>query len=361
MFEKQWFSQTAQEGLCNDALLFEKEISKKNIDRCISIIKKNIPKNKEYWKRMEKRLIHIVKRQKHFNLTGIKPPIFLMWEGFWPEMDYQDCQILDYLKESFPDENFVTTKRFGKADILISSCFGKNNKVSRKYNHCFKILFLGENLRPFYSQYDLSISSDLNPYRGRNIYLPLWLFELDLFKRGKDYPDRKVYEINNFCKSKIIDFSKRKSGIVYIGNNSEPFRESILQEIQNNEIMITRYGSQSKPIEDKINLISQYKGTLAMENSIYPGYITEKGMHSFLGGAKTIYWGSQDNSPFKDHPLFVNISPNQTYDSILDKVLDITKENKKTLIPALLKKEKVLNFKHEIIKQIQKSLSQFIL
>ena len=27
MFEKQWFSQTAQEGLCNDALLFEKEIS----------------------------------------------------------------------------------------------------------------------------------------------------------------------------------------------------------------------------------------------------------------------------------------------------------------------------------------------
>ena len=54
MFEKQWFSQTAQEGLCNDALLFEKEISKKNIDRCISIIKKNIPKIKNIGKEWKK-------------------------------------------------------------------------------------------------------------------------------------------------------------------------------------------------------------------------------------------------------------------------------------------------------------------
>ena len=361
MFEKQWFSEASQEGLGNDALNFEKEISKRNIDKCLNIIKNSNSKNKDYWKRMEKRLKNISKRKKKYILTGVKPPIFLMWEGFWPDMNSKDCQILDFLKESLPDEEFLVTNNSGKADILISSCLGKNNPISRKYNHCFKILFLGENLRPYFSNYDLSISSDINTYRGRNIYLPLWLFEIDLFKRGQDYPDRKVYNISNFCKSKIIDFSKRESGIVYIGNNSEPFRESIIQEIQDNKIKIDRFGSHTKPIKDKISLISKYKGTLAMENSIYPGYITEKGMHAFLGGSKTIYWGSREYSPFNDHPLFVNINPDQPYDLILDKVLSITKENNKVFVPGLLEENKVLNFKNEIIAKMKKSLSQFIL
>ena len=103
-----------------------------------------------------------IKKKKKYILTGVKPPIFLMWEGFWPDMNSKDCQILDFLKESLPDEEFLVTNNSGKADILISSCLGKNNPISRKYNHCFKILFLGENLRPYFSNYDLSISSDIN-------------------------------------------------------------------------------------------------------------------------------------------------------------------------------------------------------
>ena len=65
MFEKQWFSQASQEGLSNDALIFEKELSNRNIDKCWSIFKNCNSKNKDYWKRMGKRLKNISERKKN--------------------------------------------------------------------------------------------------------------------------------------------------------------------------------------------------------------------------------------------------------------------------------------------------------
>ena len=359
MFEKQWFPESSQEGLGNDAINFEDAIQKKDFKKCHNLIRNNLDINKQYWSRMKKRLIHLSKRERKFKLKGKKPPIFIKWNNFWPDINYEDCQILDYLKFSLPDEEFRLTNYAHKADILISSCFGKNNSNLRKYRHCFKILFLGENIRPYFSDYDLSITSDLNVYRNRNIYLPLWIFELDVFNRGKDYSDRKIYPLKEFCKSKVIDFSKRSSGIVYIGNNSEPLRESIIQEIINKKINLLRYGSQTNPVKDKIALIKKYKGTIAMENSFYPGYITEKGMHSYLGGARTLYWGSLENSPFKNHPLFININPSEKYENIISEVSKILNFSEKLFVPELFKEDYVENFVEQTRIKLRKSLSQF--
>lgn len=359
MFEKQWFPEKSQEGLSNEAIVFERAISKKEFKKCFNLISKNYSENKKYWSRMKKRLNHLLKRENKFKRTGVNPPIYIKWENFWPDMNYQDCQILDLLKFSLPEETFCFTNFAHKADILISSCFGKNRSNERKFQHCFKILFLGENVRPYFSDYDLSLTSDLNLYRDRNIYLPLWLFEIDLFNRRRDYPDRKIYPIENFCESKIIDYAKRDSGIVYIGNNSEPFRESLIQEVIHKKINLLRYGSQTNPVSNKIGLIQKYKGTIAMENSFYPGYITEKGIHSYLGGAKTIYWGCLKNSPFKNHPLFIHIEPSQKYENIITKISKVVNCQEKLLVPELFKKEYVLNFVYQLSQNIKKSLFQF--
>lgn len=359
MFEKQWFPEKSQQGLSSDSIFFEEAISRKEFKKCLNLISNNYSSNKPYWSRMKKRLNHLSKREKKFKLTGIKPPIYIKWENFWPDMVFKDCQLLDLLRFSLPEEEFCFTNYAHKADILISSCFGKIKSNQKKYKHCFKILFLGENIRPYFSDYDLSLTSDLNEYRHRNIYLPLWLFEIDLFNRGKDYPDRKIYPLANFCQSKIINFSEREPGIVYIGNNSEPFRESLIQEVIDKKINLLRYGSQSNPISDKISLIKKYRGTISMENSYYPGYITEKGIHSYLGGAKTIYWGCLDKSPFQNHPLFIHIDPHQKYENIISEISKIINYQEKILVPELFKKNYVLNILEQISQNIKKSLFQF--
>ena len=82
---------------------------------------------------MKKRLHHLLKREKKFKLTGKKPPVFIKWQNFWPDMNCQDCQILDFLRFSLPEEDFCFTNYAHKADILISSCFGKNKSNLSKY------------------------------------------------------------------------------------------------------------------------------------------------------------------------------------------------------------------------------------
>ena len=96
-----------------------------------------------------------------------------------------------------------------------------------------------------------------------------------------------------------------------------------------------------------------------MENSYYPGYITEKGIHSYLGGAKTIYWGCLEKSPFQNHPLFINIEPHQKYENIISEISKIINFKEKILVPELFKKKYVLNILEQISQKIKKSLYQF--
>ena len=71
------------------------------------------------------------------------------------------------------------------------------------------------------------------------------------------------------------------------------------QHIKNLQI----YGSQTNPIEDKQELLKKFKGSIVFENSYYPGYITEKIIHTYLAGNISIYWGCQEDSFLKRKTL----------------------------------------------------------
>ena len=47
---------------------------------------------------------------------------------------------------------------------------------------------------------------------------------------------------------------------------------------------------------DKQILLNRYKLTLAPENSLYEGYVTEKPIHSFLAGTMSLYRGGHHYS-----------------------------------------------------------------
>ena len=90
---------------------------------------------------------------------------------------------MDLLKAALPHRNLKITDKIEEADIVIESCYG--NSIIDQNENTVNILFLGENVRPRYSEYDISLTSDMYRYRGKNIYLPIWALEVDWF--GKKF------------------------------------------------------------------------------------------------------------------------------------------------------------------------------
>ena len=185
------------------------------------------------------------------------------------------------------------------------------------------------------------------------------MLEIDLFNRNNNYPDRVIYNYKDFCDSKIIDYSERKKGIIFVGNNEEPFRQSLINELKNISKEFYTYGALTNPVEDKIKLLSSFKGNLAIENSYFPGYITEKAMHGYISGAKTIYWGCLENSFIQKNPLFINISSSIERDDLENISNQILNLNEKEFIPPLLNKNFVIEEKNKILKNLKINLNQF--
>jgi hypothetical protein len=108
--------------------------------------------------------------------------------------------------------------------------------------------------------------------------------------------------------------STREKFCIYFVSNCVEFREAAADQIstaikrvdqwgrcagkdgtQLNKIFGTpRYVSHSPAWRDNFSLYRQYRFCLVMENSVAPGYITEKILSAFLGGCIPIYYGSEE-------------------------------------------------------------------
>jgi len=282
MFGRQWFPESSQIGLTKLAISVEQHLNNKKYDDALRVTDQihKLSSDNFYCQRLWSRIQWLTARKR----SGEKK-LRIYYSNFWPDHDPSNCQLNDLI-EAATGRQVISVMDEEQADISMISCYG-NSTSFNSASQSLKILFLGENVRPFYRSFDLSLSSDIQRYRGRNIYLPLWMLEVDWF--GRSYPDRQTHKKNLITQDRVIDLSARKSSIVYIGNNSEPNRYCMINEIRDSGIPIDIYGSHSNPIDDKISLYSRYKLVICPENSMSPGYITEKPFHAWISGTRYLY------------------------------------------------------------------------
>ena len=60
--------------------------------------------------------------------------------------------------------------------------------------------------------------------------------------------------------------------------------------------------------DQKYNVISNYKFNICFENSIYPGYYTEKPIHAKTAGCIPIYWSDEHMRLDFNKNAFINLS-----------------------------------------------------
>lgn len=360
MFGRQWFSSKNQIGLSYPALQMTKLLLEHRFSEAADLAIDQSQIHPAYWRRQYKRVLHLSNRLFHEEMFG-PLPLRVYFTGFWPHMDPASCQLLDLVRLALPEREILVINNPSLADISLFSCYGDLKNIN-KTEHSLRILFLGENVRPSYEHFDISLSSDLNTYCGLNGYLPLWLLEIDWF--GKQYLDRKTYPLSMFTSDRLIDYSSRLSQIIYIGNNHEPYRMSLLHTIQRAGYNVQLYGSQSRPVDDKIELYSKYRFCFCPENSFFPGYVTEKVIHSYIAASIGIYWGCLDSQPFRDHPMIISLKSHLSDSELLHKLNSslqpFLEPSKRFIYPRLFPEAEPMHIFYKAVSFLSQALRQFL-
>ena len=286
MFERQLFPQGAHLGLSGESLFFEQCIYKHDFTSAWQILLRNERvRNDIYLKRQALRLAHISCKSRN--------KISVLFDGFWigfsPEASIiwsAFCCVAESLNVQIELTDFPC-----EADICVSSCFQKKHS-DVSVIHCSQLLYLGENVRPFYSAYDYSLTTDPFDYLGRNAYLPVWL--LTLYQDVGHFTTSPWLLIDLFVEANRKLWNQwgiRKNAVAYVGSNCETMRIALIEILKKEGVAVDIFGASTRPVDDKQALYGCYRYVLCPENSFYPGYVTEKLVHSSFSGAVSLYWG----------------------------------------------------------------------
>jgi hypothetical protein len=217
------------------------------------------------------------------------------WEGAF-DGDFFDF----FFRSCFGDINYISDPY--TADLIVTSVFGNTQTDPNK-----TLAYIGENVRPSFVGYSHSLSFDYDTYGGRNLRLPIWYARLAwpgfIQKPRKPNFHNHGYEdlisIESLMKGRTLDMSQKTKFCAMIAGNPEGLRINLYNSISAYK-QVDGYGNMfgNSLRKSKFEILPEYKFCLCPENSIYDGYITEKLIDAYAGGALPLYSG--DKSVTKD-------------------------------------------------------------
>ena len=277
-------------GLTEAALEFEAALNSRDFNKSQKILISSLYDAHEsksnthvtFWTRQRSRL--------HAILNLYKRPRFHLriffcdfWSGFIPD----ESPLLELLRLSLEPYVLVVTFDVYKADIIISSCFGSSS-IAPTLPILANCLYLGENVRPSFTQFDFSLTFDEDDYCGRNVYVPLWYLRTDIFNNSSD--DSELIPCDVICTP--MRYLSKSNPVVMIATNMTPQRMSFLELSRRHNVKVDCYGSSFRPVASKVETMKDYNYAVAFENSYSPGYVTEKVFDAYVSGAIPLYAGS---------------------------------------------------------------------
>ena len=233
--------------------------------------------------------------------------------------------ILDIL-----NRNFDTVIECDTPDFLFYSVFG--------YEHlnyeCVRIFWTGENIRPDFNMCDYAIGFDYITYEDRYLRCPLYSIYSE-----------KLELVNNKHLQSDADIEKRDKFCNFIYSNGNAANErDMFYELLSQYKSIDSGGKHKNNIgyfvDDKIAFQSNYKFSIAFENSSTNGYVTEKIIDAFAAGTIPIYWGSPRIAEEFNEKAFVNC---HAFDCMGDVIAHVKKIDNDEMLFRNYIKEPALN------------------
>jgi hypothetical protein len=273
------------------------------------------------------------------------------WDGFDPNNNFFRDLILS-IDNSY---NFIPFSN--DTNILIYSCFG--NLHSNANTRVKKIFYTGENLRPNYNDCQYSLTFDFDSYNGKNIRLPLWILQIDWFNKT-NYTNPQYVIPLEYIKANPLRRKNKDKFCCIVFNSRSPHRWEIIEKLGKYK-KVDCYG---KPFgnwfygeDNKLKTISDYKFNICFENSISPGYYTEKMIHAKTAGCLPLYWA--DNGCEKDFNKnsFLNLYNFNNLDEFIEKIIELDKDD---LAYSQITKEYLFENKEISLDNLKKELSNIL-
>lgn len=266
--------------------------------------------------------------KKYFLPSGIH------WEWEYnPDLPVLRVNFVDMWKSfDIIDNVFVTSLRnrykmvlSETPDILFFSHFGDRHK---EYKNCRKIYILTEpyTLRKINrEEYDDAIGY---PYSWEGSFLHFNIYA----PNDRRILDRRAFTDISLSRRKFCNFIYSNGNL---GEGSRIRQEFCirLQEyrhvdcpgaILNNMSYAVAERNSKNWWFDKIRFIGQYKFTIAFENSMLPGYTTEKLFDCFKAGTIPIYWGNPEVIRDVNPDSFINCNDyGNDFEAVIQKVKEI--------------------------------------
>ena len=212
-------------------------------------------------------------------------------------------------------------------DILFYADFGTSHKA---HSTTRKVYYTGENKRPNYDECDFAFSFDYSD-NPKNYRLPLWVLWVNWF----DVPHSEERDIsyltplNNLTGSRKV--RKKNKFCNFVSSNHTGLRVPLFNEISMYDrvdaagSLLNNMGQRIPGRGDqkpKVDFISDYRFTIAAENSSFPGYTTEKLLHPLSIGSIPIYWGSPVAHLDFNQDAYINV---HEFDDLVE-VVDLIEE-----------------------------------
>ena len=261
----------------------------------------------------------------------------ITFSDFWQypkAFDSNNNFFIHIIRDLFEDVEIVEPE---DADVMIFSLFGTENG---RYKDSKKIFFAGENVKPNFKRCDYSLTFDIDDHEGKNFRLPLWYLYIDWFGVNTyDNPDWLIPESYLYGDSEFTQKKQNKFCSIVYGKQIES-RINAIKNISSNYKQVDIFGKANPDYylpdgeKYKLDLISNYKFSLCYENSVTPGYHTEKLLHGMVAGNIPIYYGDktvdQDFNPerfinavdMSDEELIEKIKEIDSNDDLYNKILN---------------------------------------
>ena len=231
---------------------------------------------------------------------------FIDWWGGWnPTQNF----FTELLRHSY---NLVVldSSQAQQADLVFYSIFGDHHHIidPNKLIH-----FSGESHWHTHGLCRITCNQDTT---DRNICLPLWSMFLDWFGvTSYGNPDWLI-PLEYICERPYYSNTKAVSGNIFalVGNlNPDSLRTKVLATLNNCGIK-NLAGKITNTYRAKHDIFSTSLLTIAMENKIQPGYLTEKIVQSYAAGTVPIVLDIEKiNVPYINKEAILNVDSDELF------------------------------------------------
>jgi len=262
------------------------------------------------------------------------------WDGFNPDT-YLINQILKKYYEVEISDN---------PDYVFCSPY---TNEFLKYD-CIRIFYTAENVTPDFNIFDYCIGFDEMEFGDRYIRVPNYIMNPKYMNDLELMSKRHLTDENN-DKRKFCSF-------VCSNGNGDLMRDAIFEEVSKYKHVASggrHLNNIGLPdgVKSKLEFQQNYKFALALENTSFTGYTTEKLIEAYAAGGIPIYWGDPAVKKYFREGSFINVLDFRTLDDAIEEIKRVDQDEK--LYVSYLRTSALVNPEH--VEQIKSDFEKFLI